>query len=451
MRRMLGIPHPYLTAALGGVGGTIKQSPEDFIVEEVPLYTPSDQGEHTYFEIEKTDLSTPEALERLSRALHINVREFGYAGLKDRKGITRQVMSIAHVPPEEVAKLEIPQLKILWARLHTNKLRVGHLRGNRFRVWVRGIAPGSLPLAEEILGVLARKGVPNFYGPQRFGNRGDAHRVGRAFLRKDDRSAIRRILGHPSLTEHNPHVVRARESFMAGDWKEALQAFPGSYREERRLLVYLLDAGENYEGAKRKLNDSSRKLYFTAFQSFLFNVCLSYRIQRSEGELGRLFEGDLAFLHRNGAVFNVEDPEKEAARSGTFEISPSGPIFGMKMPLPAGMEGELEGSVLEREGLRPEDFHCLMPRLRLEGGRRPYRVRMEDLVTRLEGSDLYLEFFLPKGSYATTVLREMTKNEVVPEAFYEDGDEERYSLWRPPVGETPIQSILLEGSDSAEP
>ncbi len=451
MGSMMGIPHPYLTAHLPGVGGVIKQSPEDFIVEEVPLYTPVDRGEHTYFEIEKTDLSTPEALGRLSRALKINIREFGYAGLKDRKGITRQIFSIAHVDPELVLKLEISQLKVIWARLHTNKLRIGHLRGNRFRIRVRGIALDSSSRIAEILEVLVAKGVPNYYGPQRFGNRGDAHRVGRAFLRRDDRSAIRRILGHPSDTEHNPHVLRARELFMAGEWQQALSVFPGSYREELRLLQYLIQAGENYEGAKRRLDDSSRKMYFTAYQSFLFNVCLSERLRRTEGDLSCFFGGDLAFLHRNGAVFQVEDPEKETARSAAFEISPSGPIFGIRMPSASGMEGEIEESVLGREGLRAEDFHSLAPRLRLEGGRRPYRVQMADLVTRVGNSDLYLEFFLPKGSYATTVLREITKNEVVPVAFYEDGDEERFALWRPSAPAAPEQGVFLEGCEVPEP
>lgn len=429
---MLGIPHPYLTAELPGVGGSIKERLEDFIVEEVPLYTPCDQGEHTYFEVEKTDLSTPEALERLSRFLRVPVREFGYAGLKDRKGITRQTFSIAHVAPELLSGCEIPQLRVLWARLHTNKLRIGHLRGNRFRVWVRGIDVGRAGLIGDILGVLQTKGVPNYYGPQRFGNRGDAHRVGRSFLKRDDRAAIRRILGHPSSTERNPHVVEARQLFMAGDLNGAITAFPSSYREERRLLAYLLDAGENYEGAKRRLADSTRKLYYTAYQSFLFNVILSRRLQRAGGDLGQLFPGDLAYLHRNGAVFSVLEVEKEVARAMAFEISPSGPIFGMKMPHPSGLEGELEGLLLAEEGLQSTDFHQLMQRLHLEGGRRPFRVRVEDLSWRVEGQDIALEFFLPKGSYATTVLREITKSEAVPDAFYAEGDEERLGLWRPP-------------------
>ncbi|HVR76168.1 MAG TPA: tRNA pseudouridine(13) synthase TruD [Planctomycetota bacterium] len=443
---MLGIPHPYWTSSIPGVGGVIKERPEDFVVEEVPLYTACGQGEHTYFEIEKIDLSTFEALERLSRELRVEVKEFGYAGLKDRKGLTRQTISIAHVDPARIESIEIPQLRVLWARRHTNKLRIGHLRGNRFSVWIRDAQGGAAESVGEIVRLVAEHGLPNYYGPQRFGNRGDAHRVGRSFLRRDDRAGVRRILGHPSSTEQNPHVVRARKHFMAGEISDALDSFPSAYREERRLLAYLLEAGENYSGAKKRLRDSSRKLYFTAYQSYLFNLVLSERLRRTGGDVARLLEGDVAFLHRNGAVFRVVDAAAEEPRTRSFEVSPSGPIFGMRMPAPLGIEAEIEEEILSREGIQVKDFHQLMPHLRLDGGRRPFRVKVEDLVWRVEGADLYFEFFLPKGSYATTFFREVMKNELAVDGFYEEGEEEKHSLWRPPTP-PPVEVPVLEAHD----
>jgi tRNA pseudouridine13 synthase len=430
---MLGIPHPYLTPDLPGIGGVIKTQPEDFLVTEVPLYAPAGRGEHTYFEIEKCDLSTIEALERLHAELGVELRDFGYAGLKDRKGITRQVISVAGKRPEEILALRVPQMQVLWATLHTNKLRVGHLRGNRFRIVIREIAAPAGERVPAILAVLERRGVPNYFGPQRFGNRGDAHLVGRDLLRKDDEAAIRRILGHPASTERNPNVVRARELFMQGDLLGARDAFPPSYREEKKLLHYLSRAGENYSGARKRLGEMSRKLYFTAYQSYLFNLTLGERLARTGGRLDVLLEGDLAYLHRNGAVFPVKETSAEGHRLATFEISPSGPIFGMKMPQPEGHEAAIECGVLEREGVNPAEFHQLMPRLHLEGGRRPFRVRVEEVAWQIEGGDLRIEFFLPRGSYATTLLRELMKNDEVPEAFYAAGEEEKHRLWRPRV------------------
>lgn len=432
---MLGIPHPYLTASLPGIGGKIKQTPRDFLVSEVPLYTPCGSGEHIYFEVEKEDLSTLEALERLARALGVGVREFGYAGLKDRKGVTRQTLSLAGVAPEKIETLQVPQITVRWVSRHTNKLRVGHLRGNRFQIRMRDVDPSGGERIEAILRVISDLGMPNYYGPQRFGNRGDAQRVGRSLLLGDDRGAVWRILGYPAGTEHNPHIIRARRLFMEGALDQALEAFPHTYREERRLLSYLLKAGENYSGARKRMGEVTRKLYYSAYQSYLFNITLAARIERSGGDLSAMFQDDLAFLHRNGAVFRVEDIDDANARAREFEISPSGPIFGMKMLAPGGVEGEIERGVLDREGVEAREFHKLMPRLRLDGGRRPLRVPVLDLRWNLEESELQLEFFLPKGCYATTLLRELMKCEEVPEPFYEDGEEEKHGLWRPPAPE----------------
>ncbi len=431
---MLGIPHPYLTSDLPAriIGGSLKGAPEDFFVEEIPLYPASGAGEHTYLEIEKVDLSTFEALERLGRALGVAPRDFGYAGLKDRKGVTRQRLSIAGVPPERVRGLELPQLKILSVDRHTNKLRIGHLRGNRFRIRVRGVRPDAADCARPVFQTLLEKGVPNYFGHQRFGNRGDAHLVGRALLRQDYEGAVRRILGCPAATEGNPNVVQAREAFMRGDIAKALESFPGTYREERKLLGYLLKAGLNWEGAAKRLSEPARRIYLTAYQSFLFNVALARRLGRVGNDPGRFVDGDIAYIHRNGALFHVEDLEEASLRARAFEISPSGPIFGKKMLSPRpGIELEIEDEILRREGLRPEDFHRLAQHLHLEGGRRSFRVPLQELDWKVDGADLVVSFFLPKGSYATVVLRELLKNEAVPEAFYADGEGERHELWKP--------------------
>jgi tRNA pseudouridine13 synthase len=432
---VIGIPHPYLTASHPGIGGRFKESLDDFLVEEVPLYHPADRGEHTFFEVEKTDLSTLEALERIARELSVEVGEFGFAGLKDRKGVTRQVFSVRLVPPERVLALKLTQIKIHWARLHVNKLRVGHLRGNRFRIRVRGVEPDAARI-DRIIGEIHRLGLPNFYGPQRFGNRGDAFRVGRALLKRNYRYAVRRLLGYPQATERNPHVVEGRRRFMAGDLAGALEEFPRSYRQERRLLGYLIRAEDNYRGAVRQLSEPVKKLYFSAYQSYLFNRILERRLARSDNSPGRLFSGDLAWIHRNGAIFKVIDLEKEQPRADSFEISPSGPIFGIKMPAPEGPEAEIESTLLAEEGIPATTFHRLMPGLHMEGGRRPLRVAVRELKYRLEGVDLLLEFFLSKGSYATTFLREIMKCEELPPG-YDGADEEEPALQTapPPGGE----------------
>src|SRR5690606_12978670 len=116
--------HPYLIESFTGIGGKIKQRPEDFFVQEVPLYEPGGEGEHLYVEIEKVRLTTFDAVNRIARALDLPPREIGYAGLKDAFAVTRQVLSIPRVSEDDVRNLKWDDMRILWAMRHGNKLRL---------------------------------------------------------------------------------------------------------------------------------------------------------------------------------------------------------------------------------------------------------------------------------------------------------------------------------------
>lgn len=433
---MLGIPHPRLTASLPGVGGEIKTQNEDFVVEEVPLYEPCGEGEHTFVEIEKTDLATRDAIDQMARRLGVSSARFGYAGLKDRKGVTRQFLSITLVPQEPVEKLDIPGIKVLRTWRHTNKLRIGHLRGNRFRIRVRGVHAEAEHRVAAILQPILANGMPNYFGQQRFGTRADAHFVGRAILRRDYRTAVHRFIGYPASSERNPAVVRARELFMEGRLDEAHQTFPNPYRDELAVLHHLRRHSGDYEGGIGRLRESSRKMFLTAFQSYLFNLILSRRMALCDGNLAKVFPGDLCYLHRNGAVFLVDRVDEEQPRADALEISPSGPMFGETMPVPHGVPAEIEANVVEREAMTPDQIKRLFPRRSLRGGRRPFRVRVEDLEWSVRDGDLFLSFFLPKGAYATTLLREITKNEMFLEEYYRGGEEEKHDLWRPAAADS---------------
>src|SRR5687768_3672292 len=132
---------PYLTKDFPGIGGTIKERAEDFFVQEIPLYEPGGAGEHVYCEIQKTGLTTFEAIDRLAFSLNVSSRDIGYAGMKDARAITRQVFSIPGTTEPAVMAVKIPGIEILWAARHGNKLRLGHLRGNRFAIKIRNVNP----------------------------------------------------------------------------------------------------------------------------------------------------------------------------------------------------------------------------------------------------------------------------------------------------------------------
>ncbi|RMF72010.1 MAG: tRNA pseudouridine(13) synthase TruD, partial [Planctomycetota bacterium] len=161
------ISPPRLLADFTPAEGVIKGDYDDFVVEELPLYEPSGTGTHTYFVLEKRGLSTMNAVADIARALDVPRRQIGYAGLKDARAVTRQWMSVEHVEPDRVSQLELPRMRVLDVTRHTNKLRLGHLRGNAFRIRVRHTEPRRLAELQDALARLAQLGAPNYFGHQR--------------------------------------------------------------------------------------------------------------------------------------------------------------------------------------------------------------------------------------------------------------------------------------------
>lgn len=397
---------PLLTADLPGTGGAVKDRPEDFVVDEIPLYPALGVGDHAYARVEKIGIPTREAIRRLARHLGIPEARVGCAGLKDARAVTRQTLSFERVPPASLEGLELPGLRVLSVKRHRNKLRPGHLAGNRFEIRVRGVVADAADRTAAVLRVLLARGLPNGFGVQRFGTRGDTHLVGASLVRRDFGGAVARLCGMPSPLERDARVLEARRLFDAGDLEGARRSFPAAFATERRVIERLLQ-GAGPEAAVKSIPPGMRRFFVSAFQSALFNRVLADRM----AALDRLEEGDLAWIHAKGAVFRVEDAAREQERCDAFEVSPSGPVFGMKMVAPGGAPGEREAAVLAAEGLAPADFS--VPGVaRFDGERRPLRVPVGDPSFRVEGEDLLLAFSLPRGCYATNLLAEVTKSPV---------------------------------------
>jgi tRNA pseudouridine13 synthase len=169
---------PWLTPDLRGCGGRIRSVPEDFLVEEVPAYEPSGEGEHLFLWMEKRGVG-PEFFARgIAQRLNIPVAEVGTAGLKDRHALTRQWVSIPARCEGQLAALEADDVRILQVRRHANKLKPGHLRGNRFTLRIRQADPQAAPALKQILERIRTQGLPNYYGPQRFGRDGSTAELG---------------------------------------------------------------------------------------------------------------------------------------------------------------------------------------------------------------------------------------------------------------------------------
>lgn len=394
----------YLTKRFTGTGGSIKECPEDFRVEEIPLYEPCGEGEHLYLEVEKIGLTTFDLLDSLAKALGAKRQEMGYAGLKDARAVTRQTISMTGVRPEQALALRLEGITVLSARYHRNKLRTGHLAGNRFVIRIRDVGPESLQRAQDIFHVLQITGCPNYFGEQRYGVLGNNHLVGKAILTGDFTAAIGQIIGDPALI-HNSEWQQAATAFANGDFGLARRLLPRGMGSEARLLDQLARGG-SAEKALYNMPHKLLRLYLSAYQSYLFDRIVSMRLD----SLDTLWPGDLAYKHDNGACFLVTEPSEEQPRADRLEISPSAPLYGFKVTLSQGQAGILEESLLIKEGLSRDSFR-LSRGLSLEGARRPLRVPVEDITISTQDDHLLLTFCLPKGSYATSVLREVMKPE----------------------------------------
>lgn len=407
---------PYLTADIPGIGGSIKQRPEDFLVEELPQYDPCGEGEHLYLFVEKKNLSTFEMIDLVAAHFGVQRHAVGYAGLKDKAAITRQVVSV-HAPGkkiEDFPMLTHDRLGVLWADYHTNKLRPGHLRGNRFSIRVRGTQPTNAVRAHRVLEMLESKGAPNRFGEQRFGVNGANHLLGRALVRFQFEEAISLLLGPNPLDPDR--ATASRRAFAAGDLRAALIENPRHARTEDRALRSLI-RGRSPRETMLAADESSRKFFLSAFQSAVFNAVLDERLRC--GSLAELRPGDLAFKHDNRAVFAVDDPiaaaPDTAARLTKIEISPSGPMWSATMLRAAGETDAREIAALENFGVTPDELGVFATKTRgmLEGARRPLRVPVIEPAVEggvdEHGPYVRCAFELPRGSFATVVLREIIK------------------------------------------
>lgn len=201
---------PFITPDLDGIGGVIKTEAGHFVVEEVSLYEPCGTGEHVYLSVRREGWSTRDLARALAAAFGIAERDVGYAGLKDKTARVTQAFSLplARVSGDEIAARASRELSIevLFARRHGNKLRRGHLLGNRFTVVVADPVADALPKAQAVAAALEAHGIPNFYGPQRLG--------------VDGRNAARgrRDLSAPRSTFASRFALNAYQSALFNAW-----------------------------------------------------------------------------------------------------------------------------------------------------------------------------------------------------------------------------------------
>jgi tRNA pseudouridine13 synthase len=418
------LPQQYLLES-EGIGGRIKERPEDFLVEELPLYEPVGEGEHLYLFVEKSGVSHSELISTVRRHFNVRREAIGFAGMKDKAAVTRQLLSVHLLQDPSAVQLPHQRIKVLWAARHRNKLRRGHLAGNRFSIRIRNVDPLHVPRVLRAVRALERRGVPNYFGFQRFGYRGNNHVLGLLVLRGDWKGLLRELVGLGG-SPFPAYQQQRRELFEAGQYAEALAQWTAADHAERTALRALA-AGRNMRQATRSVHESNLGFWISSLQSAIFNRVVDRRLL--EGGLATLTEGDLAYRHDRGHVFRVTSEElanpELAARVERLEVSPTGPLWGPGMTRAEGATDQVELAALLSVDVSAETF--TNPLKGFDGARRSLRTIMRnpevDSGVDEHGAYIRVAFDLERGAYATVVLREIMKNDLAGLGPEQHGDD----------------------------
>jgi tRNA pseudouridine13 synthase len=329
--------------------GTLRSSPEDFVVVELLGFEPSAAGPHALLTVRKRGANTEWVARELSRTAGCKPFEVGFAGLKDRNAVTTQAFTVPRGKraAEEFVGLAGDGYEVIAAAAHQRKLPRGALQGNRFEITVRDLHCDAAALHER-LEAITRGGVPNYFGPQRFGR--DAG----------------------NLAE----VLRAAERPSAGR--------------------------DRHRGRGR----SDPGFMLSAARSVIFNAILAARV--GQGSWNRLVAGDVANLDGSGSVFEVAAPDADLeSRCTALDLHATAPMWGEGEALSAGVVRSLEEAVAAKF---PE-AQAVIRAARMNAERRALRMRVRDLEHEYEQNVLRLRFALPAGSFATAVLRELISSD----------------------------------------
>ncbi len=365
---------PPRSAPIEACGGKIGSNPEHFIVEEIPAYELSGEGEHVFLWVEKKEITTTEVAKRIARMADMRARDIGYAGMKDRNAITRQWFSLCTKEEIDTSWDLGEGAQILKVTRHKNKLRTGHLIANRFEITLIEVPPGGVQRAQFIEEYLNAHGLPNYFGPQRFGRNGS--NLPDAFRWLEKQKA-------PDLVP--PPTEAASEADL--EQPEA----PTSRKKRRR------------KGGRGDEARFENKMMPSVLQSEFFNRYTAARIALQV----ELLTGEVVRLDQAGKHFVVEELALELPRKQSGDLHLTGPMIGPKTLLAQSDAHALEQQIIKELQMTESDLEILGKFA--PGARRDLYLKPEALrISALGESELRISFTLPSGAYATQLVREFS-------------------------------------------
>ncbi|HEX7628396.1 MAG TPA: tRNA pseudouridine(13) synthase TruD [Candidatus Methanoperedens sp.] len=410
-----------------GIGGVIRQEIEDFQVEELTNRVETTNGQYLIAELTKTNWDIHHLVRDLARILRISQTRFGWAGTKDKRAITKQKISIWDVTEEELARIHLKDIEFKPIGRSNKKVSLGDLWGNRFKITIRNIDTSYEDTLQRVTSITheIEKGVPNFFGVQRFGeNRPVTHVVGEAILRGDIKEAALTYIAK-AYPQENEGIRKARQFVSdTGDFKEGVKIYPLHLQFERAMMSHLIAHPEDHVGAFRALSPKLMAMFLHAYQSYIFNLVLSRRIETGMS-IHEAYEGDIVCFKNEMGLPDTSRLQKVTADNldGINNLINRGrafvtaPLVGYETQFAEGKAGEIERAIVAELNIDVEGFKVpAIPELASKGLRREIIVPFKPEFSVGEDeknagkTKVVLEFSLQKGSYATTVLREYMKN-----------------------------------------
>jgi tRNA pseudouridine13 synthase len=358
----------------------------------------------------------------MSRRLRISSKRIRFAGVKDKRAVTTQLMTVdAH--PDSVRALHMADVQILSVDTTDRHLSLGDLVANDFTITVKGIDLDRTSSAERVDAILVEVreagGFPNFYGPQRFGvSRPVSHLVGRDLVNGDVEAACWTYLTHEGAGEEKGSREVRRVLRETRDVREAMRTFPKTLGHERTLLEHLLHNPGDHEGALRRLPFNLQLMFVHAYQGVVFNHILSERLRR-DLPLNSPLEGDVLVPldedgnphHDRWVLVSSRNLDKAGRQVEKGRALVSGLVPGTDAPMADGVMGEIERKVMEDMGLEPGAFRIVgLTELTSSGIRRELAMTGVEPTWEVDAGSVTLSFRLQKGCYATTVMRELMKS-----------------------------------------
>ena len=418
----------YYLSSAEGTGGRLKETAEDFIVDEISSRPPAfPDGKFTIATVQARNWETNRMVRLLARQLNMSRDRIGFAGTKDKRAVTTQLMSFM-CPPDRLSQVDLQDLTISDPYTARRGMAIGDLIGNRFGIRVTKVGKSASEVsditADVMADIKASGGFPNYFGVQRFGAvRPITHKVGELIVRGDIEGAVRcYVCDPPRYSEEKETEADKMRKLLAStdDWSQYAKNMPDFMGFEAAMVAYISNNPGDWEGAVKELPTNLQMMFVHAYQSYLFNLMLSERISRGiplnhpvTGDVVVPVDADGNPKHEEPVLVTAKNIDLVERQIKLGRAYVTHVLFGGDGIMAEGEPGEIEHGIIEKTGLSAEDFIIPeLPHCSSTGSRRELICPVNDLAAEIGEGSYRLTFSLPKGNYATCLLREFMKSEM---------------------------------------